>query len=176
MDRSTIEQLQMHGQDIPWLLQHWADEKPDHPALIWEPVDAPVETWTYAELVSATRSLAAGLRDRGIELGDKVLIHADNCPEMLLAWLACATLGAVAVTTNTRSVPTEVGWFIDHSQCVAAITQPQFVEHVGAASRDLRWVAIIGDPADAGTNISFDDLRGDGDSWAGRAIEPLRPF
>jgi crotonobetaine/carnitine-CoA ligase len=176
MDRSAIDELQMHGQDIPWLLAHWADKLPDHPALIWEPFDGPGATWTYAELVAATRDLAAGLRDRGIEIGDKVLIHADNCPEMLLAWLACATLGAVAVTTNTRSAPTEVGWFIDHSQCVAAITQPQFVGHVGTASRDLRWVAVIGDRPEPGTTISFDDLRGDGASWPGRAIEPLLPF
>jgi len=175
MDRSAIEQLQMHGQDIPWLLQHWADKKPDHPALIWEPFEGDGRTWTYAELVAATRDLAAGMRDHGIELGDKVLIHAENCPEMLLAWLACATLGAVAVTTNTRSAPTEVGWFIDHSQCVAAITQPEFVGHVGAASRDLRWVAVMGGPSGSDT-ISFDDLRGDGASWKGRAIEPLRPF
>jgi crotonobetaine/carnitine-CoA ligase len=176
MDRSAIDELQMHGQDIPWLLQHWAEQKPEHPALVWEPVDGDRESWTYGQLVSATRDLAAGLRDRGIEIGDKVLIHADNCPEMLLAWLACATLGAVAVTTNTRSAPTEVGWFIDHSHCVAAITQPQYVGHVGAANRDLRWIAIIGDRPEPGTNISFDDLRGDGESWTGRAIEPLRPF
>ena len=39
MDRAAIDELQMHGQDIPWLLQHWAEKKPDHPALIWEPVD-----------------------------------------------------------------------------------------------------------------------------------------
>ncbi len=25
MDRSAIDELQMHGQDIPWLLAHWAD-------------------------------------------------------------------------------------------------------------------------------------------------------
>jgi carnitine-CoA ligase len=175
MDRSVIEEIQMHGQDIPWLLEHWAEKKPDHPALIWEPFEGEGARWTYSELVAATRDLAAGLRDRGIELGDKVLIHAENCPEMLLAWLACATVGAVAVTTNTRSAPTEVGWFIDHSQCVAAITQPEFVGHVGAASRDLRWVAVIGDRAEPGT-ISFADLRGDGASWKGRAIEPLRPF
>ena len=39
MDRSAIEELQMHGQDLPWLLQHWAEKKPDHPALIWEPFE-----------------------------------------------------------------------------------------------------------------------------------------
>ena len=43
---------------------------------------------------------------------------------MVLAWLACATVGAVAVTTNTRSVGAEIAYFVDKAQCVAAITQP----------------------------------------------------
>ena len=172
---TAADELQMHGQDIPWLLRHWADRKPDHPALVWEPVDGERRTWTYAELLAATHDLAAGLRDRGIAVGDKVLIHADNCPEMLVAWLACATLGAVAVTTNTRSAPAEVGWFVDKAQCVAAITQAKFTGHVAAAERDLRWVAVI-DPPEAGGHLAFTDLAGDGATWEGRPIEPLLPF
>ena len=54
-----------------------------------------------------------------------MLIHAENSPEMLLAWLACATLGAVAVTTNTRSVVAEIAYFAAHAGCVAAITDAQ---------------------------------------------------
>lgn len=50
---ATLEQLvefQAHGQDIPYLLGHWADARPDHPALVWEPRDAEqVRTWTYCE-------------------------------------------------------------------------------------------------------------------------------
>jgi len=176
MDRFAIEELQMHGQDLPWLLQHWAENKPDHPALIWEPFEGEGARWTYAELLAAVNGLAAGLRDHGVELGDKVLIHAENCPEMLLAWLACGTVGAVAVTTNTKSAPAEVGWFIDKAQCVAAITQPEFVGHVATSSRDLKWVAVMGDRAASSDTIAFDDLRGDAASWKGRDIEPLRPF
>ncbi len=74
------------------------------------------------ELLDATHGLAAGLRDRGLAVGDKVLIHAENSPEMLVSWLACATLGAVAVTTNTRSVVAEIAYFAGHTGCVAAIT------------------------------------------------------
>ena len=48
----------------------------------------------------------------GVRIGDHVLIHAENCPEMVLAWLACAVVGAVAVTTNTKSVPHEIASFI----------------------------------------------------------------
>ena len=45
---------------------------------------------------------------------------------MVLSWYACALLGAVAVTTNTRSVGAELEYFAEHTRCVAAITQPQF--------------------------------------------------
>ena len=59
-------------------------------------------------------------------MGDKILIHCDNCPEMVLAWYACAKLGAVGVTTNTRSAGPEVEYFASHVGCVGAITQPQY--------------------------------------------------
>ena len=104
MDASPAQLLdfQMHGQDIPALLGHWADRRPDHPALVWDPGDGGDRSWTYAQLLADVHRLSAGLADRGIAIGDKVLIHSENCPEMVLAFLACATVGAVAVTTNTK--------------------------------------------------------------------------
>lgn len=176
LDASAIDELQVHGQDVPGLVRHWAEARPDHTALVWEPGDGRGRSWTYAELRTATERLAAGLRDRGIEPGDKVLIHAENCPEMLLAWLACGTVGAVAVTTNTRSAPAEVGWFIDKARCVAAITQPAFVGHVATASEPLRWVAVISDDAPPDGTLGFAELDGDEATWTVRPIEPMRPF
>ena len=80
MNRTAIEELQMHGQDIPWLLGHWASHKPDHPALVWDPPEGEGRQWTYAELLEATRGLAddveqVGLGDRGLTAGvlDEVL-------------------------------------------------------------------------------------------------------
>ena len=46
--------------------------------------------------------------------------------ETVLAWLACATLGAVGVTTNTKSVGAEMTYFAERTGAVAAITQPQY--------------------------------------------------
>ena len=185
MDRSAIEELQMHGQDIPWLLAHWATHKPDHPALVWDPPDGAGRSWTWAELLAATQGMAVGLRDRGIEVGDKVLIHGENSPEVLLAWLACATVGAVAVTTNTRSVVSEIAYFAEHTGCVAAIADARFADAVGEAAPKLQWIAVIpdGDGGDATAggdgrpdHIPFAALAGDAGAWTGRPIEPLRPF
>jgi len=144
MDASPAQLLdfQMHGQDIPALLGHWADRRPDHPALVWDPGDGEGRTWTYAELLADVHRLAAGLADRGIAIGDKVLIHSENCPEMVLAFLACATVGAVAVTTNTKSVTSEMAFYASKAQCVAAITQPEFAAMVAEAAPTLKWIAV----------------------------------
>jgi carnitine-CoA ligase len=185
MDRGAIEELQVHGQDIPWLLAHWAERKPDHAVLVWEPKDAPQQRWSYRELHEQTRRLAAGLASRGIAKGDKVLIHADNCPEMVFAWLACATVGAVGVTTNTKSVAAEVAYFVDKAQCVAAITQPQYAALVEEAGPALKWIAVTDDdsgeppsspPVSGARFVTFGSLFGTATEWPGRPIEPMLPF
>jgi carnitine-CoA ligase len=171
------ESLQMPGQDIPWLLQHWAAIQPDHPLLVWQPRTGDVKTWTYASFLADVRRLAAGMAARGVGPGDKVLIHADNCPEMVLSWYACAVLGAVGVTTNTRSVSAEVRYFVDKAQCVAAITQPAYAELVREAAPNLAWIAVTdnnsGEPV-AGEG-SFTELFGDAAACPERAPDPLLP-
>ena len=81
--------------------------------------------------------MADPTRIRASMQGDKVLVHSENSPEMVLSWLGCATLGAVAVTTNTKSVTSEMEYFAEKAQCVAAITQPQYAAMVRRANRSL---------------------------------------
>ncbi len=184
METSAILQYQMHGQDIPWLLEHWADRKPDHPALVWAPRDGGGRLWSYADLLTDVRRLTAGLAARGIAKGDKVLIHSENCPEMVLAWLACATLGAVGVTTNTKSVGAEITYFAEHTGAVAAITQPQYAAMIAEAAPALKWIAVTddnsGEPPTAEESAhgfdSFAALLVDVDDWTPRAPEPMLPF
>lgn len=174
MDQQAVIELQGHGQDIPWLLAHWAEQRADHPVLVWDPADGEGRSWTYAELWADTRRLAAGLAARGIGRDDKVLIHSENCPEMVLAWLACATVGAVGVTTNTKSVAAEMAYFVEKAQCVAAITQPEFVDLVTEAGPGLQWTAVMGDVPDG--QLAMVELFGEADDWEGRSIEPMLPF
>ncbi len=186
MDATSVQQFQMHDQDIPALLAHWAAKKPDHDALVWEPrADGTGRSWSYSELQADVHRLAAGLKANGIALGDKVLIHADNCPEMVVAWLACATLGAVGVTTNTRSVADEVEFFATKAQCVAAITQPQYLSLVANCGAPFRWIAVTTDDGgetptediSAVDHRRFDDLfAATATEWQGRDADPLLPF
>ena len=57
--------FQFAGQDVPWLVNHWAKEKPDHPFLIWEPKDGNSRTWTYSDFASDVRRIAAGCTSAG---------------------------------------------------------------------------------------------------------------
>jgi carnitine-CoA ligase len=183
VDAQQLEQFQMHGQDVPWLLAHWADRKPDHHALVWAPKDGGGRRWTYAELWTDVQRLAAGLAARGITKGDKVLIHSENAPEMVLSWLACGTLGACGVTTNTKSVGAEMTYFAEHTGAVAAITQPQFAAMVAEAAPALKWIAVTadnsGEPATAEESShgfdSFDSLFADAGDWTARPAEPMLP-
>ena len=130
------------GLDVPWLLRMQAEARRDHPFLIWAPFDAPARKWSYGEFHERVGALAAGLAARGIKPGDYLLIHLDNCIEAMLAWFACVELGAIAVTTNTRSAPAEMEYFADHCGAVAAITQPAYAEMLSAHCRNLRWIAV----------------------------------
>lgn len=175
-------QYEFGGQDLPWLLRHWATVQPDRPLLIWEPRSGVPRVWTYGEFERDVRRLAAGLHERGIRKGDKVLIHSDNCPEMVLAWYACAWLGACAVTTNTRSVGTEVEYFAAHTECVAGVTQPQYAALVAKHAPQLAWLAVThdnsGEPSTTeplSSWLPFDSLYGDAEAAIQRPAEPMLP-
>jgi crotonobetaine/carnitine-CoA ligase len=183
IDRDAAAAYQFNGQDIPWLLDHRAEHRGDHQFLVWEPKDGTAQTWTYAEFAEATKRVAAGLHGRGVGVGDMVLIHAENCPEAVIAWYACARIGAVAVTTNTRSVATEVNYFITHTGCVGAITQPKFASLVAEAGPDLGWIVVTDDnsgvPAEAAEldhgREPFSALEGDVADVPERPADPMLP-
>jgi len=183
LDERYVDDFQFAGQDIPWLVAHWAKKKPDHPFLVWEPKSGATKTWTYSQFEAEVASIAAGLAARGVAVGDKVLIHADNSPEMVLAWYACAKLGAVAVTTNTRSAGPEIEYFASHTGCVGAITQPRYARLVKEHAKALHFIVVTEDDAgeppskkDAEHGMEpFASLRGDAKALAPRAPDPMAP-
>ncbi len=66
-------------------------------ALIWE-ANSPMEanrTYTYEELYHAVNQCANGLKSLGITKGDRVCIYLPMVPELTIAVLACARIGAV---------------------------------------------------------------------------------
>ena len=50
---------------------------------------------TWGELAAEVASVAGGLRSLGVARGDRVCAYMPNIPETLIAFLACASIGAV---------------------------------------------------------------------------------
>lgn len=169
------------GIDLRWLVAAQARTRRGHPFLIWEPFEGAGTTLSYGAFHDSVGRVAAGLVARGVAPGDFILIHLDNCLEALLAWYGCAELGAVAVTTNTRSAGPEVGYFADHCGAVAAITQPAYAELVDRHCGNLRWIAVTGHDAGAAPASgrgpdrasSFESLLGDAAARPSRPPDPM---
>jgi carnitine-CoA ligase len=121
------------GTDIWTLLATRAGARPDHRFLVWRPVRGPSGEWRYAEFVRDAERVAAGLCRAGVRRGHRILIHTNNCPEMLLTWFACARLGAVAVSTNAKLTSDELGYVAEKVAPVVGVTQADLAHLVAAA-------------------------------------------
>jgi fatty-acyl-CoA synthase len=60
------------------------------------------QRWTWRELDHRVSLLAAELRDRGVGIGDCVMLHSPNHPEFIQAMFAVWRLGAALAPTNFR--------------------------------------------------------------------------
>lgn len=72
-------------------------ENGDKPAIIWEPNDPEKEsiTLTYRVLHEQVCRFANVLKKNGVKKGDRVCIYMPMVPELAVAVLACARIGAV---------------------------------------------------------------------------------
>lgn len=78
-------------------LDRWAETQPDTPALIWEPNDPKEDNvvLTYQDLLHKVIEFAVVLKNNGVKRGDRVCIYMPMVPELAIAMLACARIGAI---------------------------------------------------------------------------------
>lgn len=78
-------------------LDRHLEERPDQPALIWEPNDPGEEhrIISYRELHHKVSQFSHVLHNNGVRKGDRVCIYMGMVPELAIAVLACARVGAI---------------------------------------------------------------------------------
>jgi len=78
-------------------LDRHLEMKGDHIALLWEPNDPSEETVriTYKELHKRVCSFANVLKRNGGKKGDRICLYMPMTPELAIATLACARIGAI---------------------------------------------------------------------------------
>lgn len=78
-------------------LDRHLDKNGDTPAIIWEPNDPQEKsrTLTYQQLHEQVCRFANVLKNNGVKKGDRVCIYLGMIPELAIAVLACARIGAI---------------------------------------------------------------------------------
>jgi fatty-acyl-CoA synthase len=90
-------------------------------------------TVTYSELDRASSGLAAELTEQGLVRGDRVAVLADNCPEYVTLFFACAKAGFVMTPLNWRLTAPELAFQIDHSGASLVVASAGRMEEAAAA-------------------------------------------
>jgi acetyl-CoA synthetase len=69
----------------------------NQPALVWEPnqTDEQDRIYTYTELFNEVNRFANTLKNLGVKKGDRIAIYMPMIPELTIAMLACARIGAI---------------------------------------------------------------------------------
>ena len=109
---------------FPKLLIHNARVRGNRPALrhkdlgIWQ-------TWAWKQVLDEVRALSVGLRDMGLQHGDRLAIVGANRPRLYWAMCAAQALGAVPVPLYADSVAEEMAYVLDHAEVTIAVVQDQ---------------------------------------------------
>jgi acetyl-CoA synthetase len=84
----------------------------DRVAFYWRGEEGEERELTYAQLLADVQRLASALKARGIKKGDVVGIYLPMIPEVVVAMLACARIGAPTRSSSGASLPPRCvsGW------------------------------------------------------------------
>ena len=104
--------------------RHVTNARKDKPAIIWEGEPGEVETLTYGELHEQVQRFANVLKHTlGVRKGDRIAIYMGMCPELAIALLACARIGAVHSVVFGGFAAHAISDRVNDSECVAIVTQ-----------------------------------------------------
>jgi acetyl-CoA synthetase len=103
--------------------RHVQTARKNKAALIWESEPGEVRTYTYQQLWKEVQKFANVLKSLGVRKGDRVAIYMGMTPELPIAMLACARIGAPHSVVFGGFSSNALIDRIHDSQAVAVITQ-----------------------------------------------------
>ncbi|HVF76008.1 MAG TPA: AMP-dependent synthetase/ligase [Acidimicrobiales bacterium] len=138
------------GETVPTQFAKTVAEHGDLVALRWRKAD---ESWgelTFRDYAEQACRVAAGLRELGVEPGQRVVLMMRNRPEFHIIDMAVMLAGATPISIYNSSAPEQVQYLAGHSEAALAI-----VEDIGFLERFLkvrdelpaiRTIVVLDDP------------------------------
>ena len=103
--------------------RHALGARREKAALIWEGEPGEVRRLTYAELHAAVQRFGNVLKAAGVRKGDRVAVYMGMTPELAIAVLACARIGAVHSVIFGGFAAHAISDRVNDSDCRVVITQ-----------------------------------------------------
>jgi acetyl-CoA synthetase len=103
--------------------RHALSPRRNKTALIWEGEPGEIRRLTYAELHVEVQKFANVLKGLGIKKGDRIAVYMGMTPELAIALLACARIGAVHSVIFGGFAANAIADRVNDSGCVAVLTQ-----------------------------------------------------
>ncbi|MCG7344845.1 long-chain-fatty-acid--CoA ligase [Sporosarcina sp. ACRSL] len=126
---------------------------------------------TYSELNDRVNRLSHGLKELGVEKGDRVAILAPNTLEMLEGFYGAFQLGAVTVPLNIRLKPNEYLFILNHSETKVLLVDWELYDVIGPVRDQLHVEQII---VHGGSNVQLEEHDLNYEEWL--AQFPATPF
>ncbi|HZR53176.1 MAG TPA: benzoate-CoA ligase family protein [Streptosporangiaceae bacterium] len=108
----------------------------------------PAGDLTYAELLDRVQRAAGGLRSRGLEPEQRVLMFMSDSPDFVVAYLAAMRIGAIPVPVSTMLRAEGLAELLVDSRARLLVITPEFTERaaaVAASAPELRGVVGVPD-------------------------------
>jgi acetyl-CoA synthetase len=103
--------------------RHALGDKRDKVAILWEGEPGEVRKLTFGDLHAEVQRFANALKDLGIQKGDRVAVYMGMTPELAIAILACARIGAVHSVIFGGFAAHAIVDRVNDAECVAILTQ-----------------------------------------------------
>jgi acetyl-CoA synthetase len=103
--------------------RHALSERKDKTAILWEGEPGEIRKLTFGDLYLQVQKFANVLKGLGVRKGDRVAVYMGMTPELAIALLACARIGAIHSVIFGGFAANALVDRINDASCVAVITQ-----------------------------------------------------
>lgn len=134
---------------------------PEYPLLFFEE-----RQYTNLEVYRWFSRLANGLLELGLQPGDTLLMHMENCPEVTFFYGACQKIGIVFCPSMFLLTEEELSWIAEHSEASHIVTTPNLLPKVRLACPQFferNRVILAGEEKEPGTVLIGELCKGQPD-------------
>lgn len=127
---------------------------PDRDLIVFEG-----KRWSYARAYDRVNRLAKGLRDLGVQKGDRIGMLQVNCNQYVEVYFASAKVGAIFVPLNFRAKVEELSYVIDNASVKIIFVGQRYLQMIdGILSQSTTVKHVICLEGIEEKGISYEDL------------------